>query len=346
MVNNSHACIRPLRILMLAVPFYPMTGGLETVAAVLADEMSALGQDVTLVTLADTEAADRRPYKIIRRPSVLTLLWQFLQADCVLIHGITLHLGWPALFRTSSTVIIHHGFCILEQPLNFMRRLLLRGATNVVISKAVGTSVTGDAPCIYNPYESSIFRIRPVKRVPGSLIFVGRLVPEKGALVLIEALAHLKKRGLAYPLTVVGEGPCRDEIMAAVKAHGLTDHISLAGRVTGDSLAELMNRHHVAVIPSFWAEPFGVVAVEAIACGCEVIGTSDGGLPEAIGPCGVTVPNGNVEALAAAIENLAAQPLRVEEQEEIREAHLQQFQPARVAGSYLNLIHRMLGLSA
>jgi glycogen(starch) synthase len=333
---------RKLRILMLTVPFFPMVGGLETVAAMLAEEMAALGQDVTLLTLAPGRLDEGKRYKVLRRPSFWKFMQHYLRADCVLIHGITLQLGWPSLFRPSSTVVIHHGFCNLDQPLSLMRRLLLRGVKHVAVSKAVSASIPGQVQCIYNPYNSTLFRPKPVSRSPGSLLFVGRLVREKGPEVLIEAMAILKRKGLEYALTIVGDGPCRDEIAAAVRAHGLQDQVRLTGPITGEPLADLMNSHHVVVIPSLWAEPFGIVAVEAIACGCEVVGTNEGGLPEAIGPCGITVPNGSAEALANAIETAVRRPRISEEQEKAREAHLRQFQPGQVALSYLKLFRQII----
>ncbi len=59
-----------------------------------------------------------------------------------------------------------------------------------------------------------------------------------------------------------------------------------------------MNRHRCLVVPSRWAEPFGIVALEGVASGCIVIGSNAGGLPEAIGPGGVTFPNGDTNSLA------------------------------------------------
>ena len=55
---------------------------------------------------------------------------------------------------------------------------------------------------------------------------------------------------------------------------------------------------------SRWAEPFGIVALEGIACGCAVVGTALGGLPEAIGPCGLTVPNADTSAMGRALRSL------------------------------------------
>jgi glycosyltransferase involved in cell wall biosynthesis len=55
-------------------------------------------------------------------------------------------------------------------------------------------------------------------------------------------------------------------------------------------------------MPSRYREPYGIVALEAAACGCVVVGSGEGGLAEAIGPCGLTFQNGDVAGLAAALK--------------------------------------------
>lgn len=70
----------------------------------------------------------------------------------------------------------------------------------------------------------------------------------------------------------------------------------------------LLNQHRVLVVPSRYHEPFGIVALEGIACGCLVVGSSGGGLKKAIGPCGLTFPNGDAEALAAVLVTVLKDP--------------------------------------
>jgi glycosyltransferase involved in cell wall biosynthesis len=60
----------------------------------------------------------------------------------------------------------------------------------------------------------------------------------------------------------------------------------------------------VLVVPSRWEEPFGMVALEGIACGCLVVGSASGGLPDAIGSCGVTFKNGDAVDLSRAIREV------------------------------------------
>jgi glycogen(starch) synthase len=66
-------------------------------------------------------------------------------------------------------------------------------------------------------------------------------------------------------------------------------------------LSELIAEHKIMVVPSLEPEPFGIVALEGLACGCLVVASAHGGLPEAVGPHGVLFEPGNVVALADAI---------------------------------------------
>ena len=132
-------------------------------------------------------------------------------------------------------------------------------------------------------------------------------------------------------LTVVGIGPEEDAIRNLARARGVLEQVAFAGLKTGRELAELLNKHEIMVVPSRWAEPFGIVALEGIACGCVVVGSKDGGLKEAIGPCGVTFANGSVEELVAALRRVLREPELRESLRVDRETHLARFEATSVA---------------
>ena len=136
------------------------------------------------------------------------------------------------------------------------------------------------------------------------IVFVGRLVSDKGVTDLIDALGQLGQAGFRPRLSIVGDGPERPAILTRVGELGLGPQVTFTGIKLGSDLARFVARHRVLAVPSRWAEPFGIVALEGIACGCVVVGTSLGGLPEAIGPCGVTVPNADTSAMARALRSL------------------------------------------
>ncbi|MEW1949031.1 glycosyltransferase [Pseudarthrobacter sp902506025] len=177
-----------------------------------------------------------------------------------------------------------------------------------------------------------------VDRIPGSLVFVGRLVPGKGVHVLLQALHQLKQEGIQPPLTVIGDGHQRAILEKLTEVLGLTGQVSFSGVVKGEKLVEVLNRHDIMVIPSVWNEPFGVVALEGAACGCYIVGTENGGLPEAIGNCGTVVPNNNADALANGIQHALLRPPRGEDFSISRNQHLERHTPEAMVNGYLAIL--------
>ena len=343
--DDAASTAPPLRILMLSRPLHPLVGGLETAADVLATQLVELGQSVTVATMTPSLVPDSSTYKIVRCPSPLALLRLFLDADCVVAQGMTLQMAWPKIFLATPTVVIHQGLYPKGQPWALLRELLAGRVTHVAISAAVRATIPKKSELIFNAYDVGTFFPRAIQRQPRSLIFVGRLVPEKGLLPLIQAVADLRDRDVECSLTIVGEGPFRHIVEAEVKRFDLESRIRLTGPIVGAALAEMMSAHQIAVVPSLWPEPLGIVALEAIACGCEVVGTTEGGLPEAIGPCGRVVPNGDVSALAFALSQ-ALQADRDGSQtksnlSEVRSNHLRSFHPRLVAIRFLDLFRRL-----
>ena len=100
---------------------------------------------------------------------------------------------------------------------------------------------------------------------------------------------------------------------------------------------ELVAMHKIMVVPSTWAEPFGIVALEGIASGCALIASANGGLKDAVGSCGLFFPNGDATALAAAIQKVLEEPGLREAYISKGPEHLKAFQPASVAASFLAL---------
>ena len=140
------------------------------------------------------------------------------------------------------------------------------------------------------------------------LVFVGRLIKEKGLQNVLLALDHLREKEILLSLMVVGSGPDAEWYKEESKKLGLNNQVTFVGAVSPAQIAEIYNVHKIAVVPSTWEEPFGIVALEGIACGCAVVGSISGGLPEAIGPCGLTYPKMSVGDLAARLEQLVLEP--------------------------------------
>jgi glycosyltransferase involved in cell wall biosynthesis len=194
---------------------------------------------------------------------------------------------------------------------------------------------------IGNPYRDEIFRIVPGISRDRDLVFLGRLVSDKGVDLLLLALASLRDRGLIGQLTIIGSGPEEPLLRDLVGQLALGEQVQFAGPQGGEALVQLLNRHRIMVVPSRWEEPFGIVALEGIACGCVIVGSSGGGLPEAIGPCGVTFPNGDHAALAEGLRRLLDSEQEIGRLRNAARAHLRKFTARAVADAYLAVFHRL-----
>jgi glycosyltransferase involved in cell wall biosynthesis len=172
---------------------------------------------------------------------------------------------------------------------------------------------------------------------------VGRLVSDKGADLLLQAL-HLLKPDQLYPsLTIVGDGPERPRLEELCTRLRLGKQVHFAGEQVGPALVQLLNQHRLLIVPSRWQEPFGLVALEGIACGCVVIGSSGGGLSEAIGPCGLTFPNNQVVGLVSILRDLLRNPAKLERYRSQAALHLQSHSRRIVAQRYLSEMNTVTG---
>jgi len=335
-----------VKILLSSHAFYPDIGGIETASELLAAEFVRLGHEVLVVT--QTPGADREGwgFEVLRKPRARALLQAVRWCDVFFHNNISLQSLWPLLFVRRPWVVTHQTWISrLDRTLDWrdhLKRFLLRGAANISISRAVSQSIPVASDLIPNPYRDDLFYPMPDVARERDLVFLGRLVSDKGADLLIEAVKLLRDGGLTVGLTVVGSGPEEDALKTLAQTLGVATQIHFAGPKSGVELARILNAHRVMAVPSRWAEPFGIVALEGIACGCVVVGSQEGGLPAAIGLCGVTFPNGNAPALAAALCEVLTQDGRWEQLRAGAPEHLAKHMARAVATEYLKIFQRAL----
>jgi colanic acid/amylovoran biosynthesis glycosyltransferase len=139
------------------------------------------------------------------------------------------------------------------------------------------------------------------------LVCVGRLCEAKGQLLLVDAVAQLKQRGIHVDLVLAGDGPMRAEIEKMVREFGLQDRVQITGWLSSDRVREEILAARAMVLPSF-AEGLPVVIMEALALRRPVITTYIAGIPELVkaGENGWLIPAGSIHALTAAMENCLA----------------------------------------
>lgn len=136
----------------------------------------------------------------------------------------------------------------------------------------------------------------PVPRV--DLLFAGQLIRGKGVQLLLAAMARLKP---PRTLDIVGTGNMEPKLKALAAELGIADRVRFNGFQQNPQ--DWMRAARCVVVPSFWQEPYGLVAAEAVALGRPVVAFAIGGLPEACGGKATLVPPGDIAALAKALEN-------------------------------------------
>lgn len=337
-----------MKILFYSPAFLPHVGGLELNVANLAAHFVAAGHEVTVVTRTAGEGPDAFPFRVVRRPSALELLRWTRWCDVFHQANVSLRGIWPLLLVHRPWVVSHHSwYCRTDRRIAWqdrLKRYLLRyAAASISVSQAVADDLSTPSVVIPNPYRDDLFRILPGTAQTartGELVFVGRLVSDKGVDVLLDALSLLGGVALRPRLTVVGDGPEMPRLREQAERLGLASQIDFLGMRTDEELVEVLNRHRILVVPSRYNEPFGIVALEGIACGCVVVGSKGGGLKDAIGPCGETFENGDAADLARVLGRRLRHPEVDEECLRHAESHLARHKADRVAEAYLAEIGR------
>lgn len=323
-----------MRVLLISYAFAPSIGGVETASLMMAEELSRRSHEVTVATATRAARPAGFGFAVHYRPSPLRLLALHRRADLVIHNGFSLRFAWPLLLQRRPWLIVH----ATEFRPGMLRRWMAARAANVAISTAVARTIPLPATIVPNAYRTAVFSNRGGRGRAYGFGFVGRLVSDKGADNLLAALALLAKEGLRPRCAVIGAGPEETPLREQARSLGIEGQVEFLGPKRDDELAAAMNDIECLVVPSVWNEPFGIVALEGIACGCAVIGSQGGGLQEAIGPCGLTYPNGDVAALAAAMRRMLQEPGLADRLRAPAPAHLARHTPPAVVDAYLRVL--------
>lgn len=174
--------------------------------------------------------------------------------------------------------------------------------------------------------------------------YAGRLVPEKGLDILLLATAQAPQ----VRVHIAGAGPEKSLLEYLVKQHGLSGRVRFERLRPSTAMPQFYAQLDAFVLPSRtrpnWKEQFGRVLIEAMACGVPVIGSTCGEIPAVIGEAGLTFPEDDVEALAAHLRALAADPaLRAALAEQGRARALMHFTQRRIAEQTVAAYRQLLG---
>lgn len=223
-------------------------------------------------------------------------------------------------------VVLHmHNSHLLSVPRRRLRTLrlnavvfcseFLRSEAREHLPSSVRTLVIpsgADESCFYPKVESA----REESQVP-VVLFVGRLVPDKGVHIFQDALRQLAQKGVPARGRIIGcvefGRDVESDYLRTLKERK-PENVEFGEYVTGEALGDEFRQASIFCCPSVWNEPFGMVNVEAMACGLPVVASAVGGIPEIFRHGGaMLVPGGSVSALADALEILITDPARRKE---------------------------------
>lgn len=321
---------RPLRVLFTTPAYLPWLGGLEILAAQLLGELQRRGCEVGLITcphaavapgLAEVdgvrvlrtgtqEAYARNDGAAVLRCAVeVAEFVRDLAPDVVHTHDASAAL-WtylrtdrrrrPLVATVHNVMSAHLGDDLAPVAAMVREAAWVTGVSEAVVADTARLfpEAEGRLSLVRNAVQAPPEPPRPIpERAP--LLCVGRLVPQKGFDLAIEAFALVAARFPWARLQIAGTGPDRDDLVAQAEGLGVGDRVDLLGRVEPHEVPRLLARSRALVMPSRY-EGLPLVALEAAWSARPVVAMAGPGLGEAVvdGTTGLLVPPGDVAGLA------------------------------------------------
>ncbi|MGI4790069.1 MAG: glycosyltransferase family 4 protein [Janthinobacterium lividum] len=259
------------------------------------------------------------------RRSIANLL-KSLQADIIHVQCVSAN-GFYALWAAQDTglpmVVTTQGERTMDAgqlyqkslAANWTLKTLLRRADYITacsqqtlddIKEFAGFSIESKSRAIYNGIDLDEFDTdkTPYVHPRPYILGIGRIVPQKGFDILIDAYSRLIYRLASAPdLIIAGDGPEREKLQAQIDTLGLSERIHLIGRANRTQTVQLFHGCQFFVLPSR-QEPQGIVSLEAMACAKPVVAARVGGVPEIVldGETGLLFSGGDAVALAHTLE--------------------------------------------
>ena len=350
MSGGGQDAARPLRIAQVAPPLEAVPpiayGGTERIVAELVQELDRRGHQVTTFASGDSRvpgthvvtvpealrptgfSADPVPYFDATVRLVLDRV-----GDFDLIHG---HID-----RWNLELIRRAGIPVVS---TFHGRLDVPWALDAFVDRPPGlVAVSLDQARVHPEADWTVihhgltFDLPPMVETPGEdLCFVGRITPEKGILDAIE-VARLTGRRLLVAAKVPTSAIEIDYWTTVVKPALTGADVTVLGELSEPERDRLVASSRAAVIPSAWPEPFGLVVIEALACGTPVLVRRAGAIPE-------LVRDGVDGFIGDDAQQLAYFEARIDELDrtEIRASALERFSVARMVDAHESVYRRML----
>ncbi|HSN48888.1 MAG TPA: glycosyltransferase family 4 protein, partial [Flavobacterium sp.] len=292
-----------MKLLLFSHSFYPNIGGIESISLMLANNFNKR-QDVSVIVVTRTKEKGNKlfPFQVVRDPSFNEITSLLKWCDVVFENNPCLGMSWPnLLIRKPKIVGLQTWIAAPNEKVSLQQRLKKRVLSDYDVvtacSNKIKTFTFNEALVIGNPYDSNNFQQNTaIKKY--DFVFVGRLVSDKGADMCVELLNELKNLDeKKYSLTIIGDGQEMEKLRELATTYNLTNEIRFLGFLPAEAIAKELNEHRYLLVPSRWEEPFGIVALEGMACGCIPIVSDGGGLPDAVGKAGVVFKRNSLPSL-------------------------------------------------
>lgn len=330
-----------MRIVYRTPGFPPDIGGIETLAGQLLPALRERGHEFLVIAGGASEIraddAAEHDFAVRRFPFTSALMDRDLRRITELrARGrqaeeefepdvVHLNFGGPDAFfhlfeRHTPTVLTLHAPIPEGAGADPMTARLARSCSwTTAVSRAVLDDVLSFAPDIadrssvlYNGVTAPGRKLVAPSFDPPRILCLGRVSPEKGFDVAIDALPRVRQSHPDARLTIAGNGRALESLRTRAAARGVADAVDFTGAVARERVPELIEQSSVVAIPSRWREPFCLVAVEAAQAGRPVVASRIAGLQETVadGETGALVPMEDAAALGRALVELLDSPER------------------------------------
>jgi glycosyltransferase involved in cell wall biosynthesis len=321
-------------------------GGTERIVSYLTEELVRLGCDVTLFASGDSitsarlepicDHALRLNRGIFNRDAPLTMLMERALArsgEFDIIHSHLDFLGFPLSRRNPTpTVATFHGRLDLPELQSVFREYAEMPIVSISDAQRKPVSWANWQATVYHGLPEGLYGFQPN---PGKyLAFLGRIAPEKRP---DHAIEIAKRVGIPLRVAAKVDPMDREYFYSEIKpllTHPLVEYL---GEVTDAEKNEFLGQAMALICPYDWPEPFGLVLIEALACGTPVLAYRRGSIPEII--------EDNVTGfICEGIDSMATAVRRVSEidRRQCRRSFEQRFTVGRMAQDYLRVYQQLL----
>jgi len=327
-----------MRVLYWSLTLWPNIGGVEVLTAKFLPALRERGHEFVVVAPKNyTDLPDEERYQGIPihrlafetavpsgidhvvevREKVINLKRTFAP-DLIHINGVGptdfFHLTTTQAHKAPVVVTLHNPWlsqadAIVAQTLRAADWVVGVSAAILDRGRRLTPEISDRCSVIYNGVAPPFPPPKPLPFVQPRLLCLGRLVPDKGIDVAINAFGLIINRFPHARLTIAGNGPLRSDLEQQAIRQGVGHAVDFIGWVVPDSVPSLINDYTIVLMPSR-QEPFGLVALEAALMARPVVATRVGGLAEIVvhEQTGLLVENEDSQALAESAALLLSEP--------------------------------------